>query len=237
MADGTGVLGAEAVGHGVDVGQQQQGVGVHGAGQQGGGQVLVHDRLDAAQRARGVRHHRDAAAARADHQRAGLEQHPDERQLHQLERLGGRNDPAPRGAITAYRPAALGRQVPRLRFLVDRADELDGIGEGGIVRVDPGLAHQASGRLAGHRAAQRPDQPVPDHPLGLRAERVQPVRAAQRGVTRALQGQQADLRPVAVGHDEVVGPAERRERVHRLMFCGVSLDSSRPGRCTMACRS
>ena len=41
MTDGTGVLGAEAVGHGVDVGQQQQAVGVHGAGQQGGEQRVV----------------------------------------------------------------------------------------------------------------------------------------------------------------------------------------------------
>ena len=71
--------------------------------------------------------------------------------------------------------------------------------------------------LAGRCAAQRLDQPVPDHPLGLRAEHVQRVRAGQRGIARTLQGQHADLRPVAVRHELVIGTGQRRERRHGLL--------------------
>jgi hypothetical protein len=51
---------------------------------------------------------------------------------------------------------------------------------------------------ARHGAAQCPDKPVTDHPLGLRAEHVERVRVGQRRVTRAFQGQHADLRAVAM---------------------------------------
>ena len=64
---------------GVDVGQHQQQVGVEAAGQQRGGEVLVDDALDPAQRAVGADRDRDAAAAGADHQRAGLDQQADAR--------------------------------------------------------------------------------------------------------------------------------------------------------------
>ena len=72
----------------------------------------------------------------------------------------------------------------------------------------------AAGRIAPRSA--RTSQYL-DHPLGLRAEHVQRVRAGQRRITGALQGQHADLRPVAMGHDQVLGTGQRRERRHGLL--------------------
>ena len=54
------------------------------------------------------------------------------------------------------------------------------------------------------------EQPVADHALGLGAEDVERVRPVELRVGGALQGEQADLRAVAVGDDELVLLGERR---------------------------
>ncbi len=61
----------------VDVGQDHQGVGVELPGQQGGREVLVDDRLGAAEQAVVRPDDRDPAAAGADHDGAGAQQRPD----------------------------------------------------------------------------------------------------------------------------------------------------------------
>ena len=58
--------------HGGHVGQQQQRVGVQPPRQQRGGEVLVDDRLDAAQPPVAVDRDRDAPTADADDQDAGV---------------------------------------------------------------------------------------------------------------------------------------------------------------------
>src|SRR3712207_8662099 len=53
---------------------------------------------------------------------------------------------------------------------------------------------------------------VPDHPLGLGVEDVEGVRG-RRGATFVLECEQADLRAVAVGHDEPVVSGHLRQRL------------------------
>ena len=65
------------------------------AGQQRGREVLVDDGLDAAQRAVGVAHDRDAAAAGADDDVPRVAQRRDGRRVEDLERLRRGDDPAP----------------------------------------------------------------------------------------------------------------------------------------------
>ena len=101
-------------------------------------------------------------------------------------------------------PALLGGQLVGLGLVVDRADELGRVLERGIVRVD--LDHRQERRerpLDRQQVAQLLLDHVADHPLGLGAEDVERVRLDGR-VRGALEGQQPDLRAVAVGDDELV---------------------------------
>ena len=80
-----------------DVGGDDEYVGLHRAREQRGAEVLVDDRLDAAQRAVGLAHDRDAAAAVGDHHEPGLDQ-----RLHRRARPGSRA--APGEATTRRQP-------------------------------------------------------------------------------------------------------------------------------------
>jgi len=66
------------------------------------------------------------------------------------------------------------------------------------------------------RGRQRLLEPVADEPLRLGDQGVEGIGAGQRVVVTALEGQQADLRAVAVGDDDVVGGGRRRQGRRRL---------------------
>ncbi len=146
----------------------------------------------------------------------------------EADRFGRGHHPAPGGPVAADHPAALSGQFMCLALIVDGTDELRGAGEGRVTGIDQRLADEAAGVPAWQRAAQCPDQPVADHPLGLRAERVERVGMGQRRVARAFQCQHANLRAVAVGDHHVVPAGQRRERCHgslnvRFLDVGVGL--------------
>jgi len=61
---------------------------------------------------------------------------------------------------------------------------------------------------------QRLQQPVADHALRHGPEGVERVGLAQLGVVGGLEGEDAHLRSVAVGDDDLVVLGERRERLH-----------------------
>ena len=98
---------------------------------------------------------------------------------------------------------------------VDGPDQFGRAGERRVGRADQGLADQAGDLAAGQRVLQRPDEPVADHSLGLRAEHIERVGMGQGRVAGALQRQQADLRAVAVGDDQFVLAGQRGERGNR----------------------
>ena len=87
--------GAPVDGGVVDVGGDDEDVGVEGAREQGGGEVLVDDGLDAVEPAVGVADDGDAAPAGGDDDVAGGEQRPHGLDVDDLERLGRGDDAAP----------------------------------------------------------------------------------------------------------------------------------------------
>ena len=68
--------------------------------------------------------------------------------------------------------------------------------EGGVVGVDDDLCQERGDLAIRELVAESLLEEVADHPLALRTEHV------ERG--RGLQGEQADLGPVAVGDDQLV---------------------------------
>ena len=199
---------------GVSVGGHDEVVGLDAGGQQSGGMVLVDDRLHADQLA--VRtavdgrslvvgvHDRDAAAAGADDDGALLQQPADLAQLEDAHGLGRRHHAAVVVAVRLEGPALLGRHGVRRGLVVDRADGLARILEGRVVDVDLDHRQQRRQRLVeGHQVAQLLLDEVADHALRLRAQDVERVGRHLR-VGRALERQQADLRSVAVGDDQLV---------------------------------
>ena len=112
--------------------------------------------------------------------------------------------PAPVLPVLLEHPAFLGRDGVRLLFVVDGPDELGGVGERRIRRVD--LHHGQHGGerlLEGQEIAQFLLDHVADHALGLGAEDVERV-CFHLLVGGRLEGQQPDLRPVAVRDDQLV---------------------------------
>ncbi len=200
----------------VHVGQQQQDVGVERAGQQRGGQILVHDGFSAVQPPGAVPGDRYPAAAGADHDHALAQQAADRGQVDQLDRLGRGHHPAPGAAVLAHLPAPLSRDLKRLGLRVDRADELGRRAEGRIVGAYYGPADQAGRRPVRDRVLDRLQQPVADHALSLGAEHIERIRAGQQRVLRALHGQQADLGAVAVREHQLVLAGQRHQGLHRL---------------------
>jgi hypothetical protein len=88
--------------------------------------------------------------------------------------------------------------------VVDRADRFGRLVEGGVVGLDLDPRQQRGHRaLAAERVADLLFEQVADQAIGLGAEHVQRVRR-HVGVGLGLQGQQADLRAVAVNDDQLV---------------------------------
>src|SRR5438045_2334311 len=129
-------VGAEATEDGVDLGQDHEPVDAELTGEEGGGAVLVDYGVEAGE-ADAATHGRDAAAAAGDDDRPGGDQRADRLELDHLQRLRGRDDPAPAAARVVHDlPAALALQLTRLRLVVERPDRLGRLLESGIVLGD-----------------------------------------------------------------------------------------------------
>jgi len=202
---------AEVGHHGGHVGEYQQLVGVDGDGEQGHGEVLVDDGLDALEQARAVIDDRGSAAAPADDHRLVLQQMCDRSLLDDPLWVRGGDDTTPPVAVGGDVPTVRLGQPQRALMVVDGSDELRGCGEGRVVRVDQCLGDDTQDRLRHSGVVQALGQPVADHPLCLGDERVQWVGAGQGQVVLALQGEHADLRAVAVADEQLVVRGERGE--------------------------
>ena len=109
-----GVVVDVGLGH---VGEDEERVGGHLLGEQGGGEVLVDDRVDAREGAALAAHHGDAAAARADDADAVADHVDDRLAGHDLDGLGAGHHaaPAPPGVL-AHGVALLEHHLLRLGF-------------------------------------------------------------------------------------------------------------------------
>src|SRR5205807_8591671 len=93
--NGALVRGAVSVVHGVDVGQDQQDVGLDVAAEDRGHPVLVDDRVDSFESQRGIVIYGGTAAPARDDDVAGGDQVPDHVALDHADRLGARREPSP----------------------------------------------------------------------------------------------------------------------------------------------
>ena len=187
---------------GIGIGQDQQGIGLDLPGQVGGGHVFVDHRFDAGQ-ALAIPGHRNAATTGTDDEVALGDQGFDGVAFDDALGQRGRHHAAEELAVGLDAPLLLGRQGAGFGFLIDGADKLGRIGEGRILGVDLHLGQQRGDVAARHQVFQLLDQHVADHALGLGAQHIQGI-GGDLGVGAVLQGQQADLRAVAVHQHHVV---------------------------------
>lgn len=125
-------------------------------------------------------------------------------------RWGG-GDAAPAGGVRGDVPAEFACERLGRRRGVHLADEIRGPVEGGIVGPHEGVGGEGGDTTARERVVKRTGQQRADHALGLGTQQVQGVGSAEGGVGRALHGEQADLRAVAVGDDQLVFLREGRQ--------------------------
>ncbi|MCY1430784.1 hypothetical protein D9M71_467390 [compost metagenome] len=221
---------------GIDVGGNDQDVRIQFLGQQCGAEVLVDHRLDAAEFLAGlVIHGRDAASARADDHGAFLQQpfHRTDLEDPLRSRTG---DNAPElVAIWRDMPAFFLGQGFGFLFRVDRADGLGRVLEGRVLRVHFDLGEDGGERdLEGQQVAHFLLDHVADHAFGFGAEHVQRI-GGDLVIGGALQGQQANLRAVAVGDHQFVaglhlGDLLRRDlHIHALIVSGHGLATAQQG--------
>lgn len=181
------------------------------------GEVLVDDRLDAAQAAVLLADDRDAAAAGGDDDVARLDEGADGAEVEDLAGFR-RGDDSPPALVAAVLP--LLTVVDHLLGLVGRqvaTDRLGGRLEVGVVGCDPGAGDEGRNRTGdtatGERGLERVEDGEADRPLRLRAAPVERHRRDDVGGDLVLDEQVAHLGSVAVGeHDLVAGPDEARRR-------------------------
>ena len=163
----------------------------------------------------GCVHRGDPAAPRTDHDDVLVQEPSDRPDLEDALGFGRGHHPAPFVAVLLEDPSLLGGQTVGLGLVVDGTHELGRVAERRIGRVD--LDHRQDRRerhLQRQQVAELLLQDVADHPLGLRAQDIERVRLDLL-VRRALQGEQPDLRAVAVGQHELVIPGHCRQRRRR----------------------
>ena len=192
-----------------DVGGDDQGVGVELAGEDRGGEVLVDDGLDAAQRGAvlAVVGDRDAAAAGADDDEAGPGQRVDRGGVDDGLRLG-RGDHAAPALLAAVLPDLAERDEPlRLLARQEPADRLGGSrkpGSSASTRVRVTRPAVRCGRPRAVSAASSSSVSVKrDGGLGLGDAPVQRHRRHDVRGELVLDQQVAHLRSVAVGQDDL----------------------------------
>lgn len=173
--------------------------------------VLVDYRVDPVQ-APAAPHDGDAAAAARDRDRPVGEQRADRAELDHLEGRGRGNDAAPASArFLPDGPAALALELPRPRLVVEGADRLRGLAEGGVVLGDANVGEEAGDRPAGDGLQLGRDQRA-DLRLSLGDGEVE--RNGRYLVSCQLLPDEhlADLGPVAMGDDDLVLVEQGRER-------------------------
>ncbi|MCY1438401.1 hypothetical protein D9M71_545970 [compost metagenome] len=187
----------------VDVGGDHQQVACQLFGQQGRAEVLVDHRFHALQLAVPIQG-RDATTTGADHHRALFQQPLDRADLDDPSRARAGHHATELVAIGGDAPAFVPGQALGFFLGVDRADRLGRLLEGRVGAVHLDLGEDGSeGQLGRQQVAQLLFDHVADHAFGLGAEDVQ--RVGVGGIIgRALQGQQADLRAVAMGNHQFV---------------------------------
>jgi hypothetical protein len=162
-----------------------------------------------------ARHDRDPAAAARDDEHARRREHGDLADLDDLDRPRARHHPPPAApGVRGDRPAELGREPLRGHLVVERADRLRRrlLDERRVVRVDPHAGQDRRGRQRRVDRSQRLLEQVADLALRHRVEHVERERRGVGLAARLLQGERADLRPVAVGEHDLVRPRDPRDR-------------------------
>ena len=187
---------------GIGIGQDQQGIGLDLLGQVGGRHVLVDDGFDTGQ-ALAIPGHRNATTTGTDDEVTLGDQGFDGVAFDDALGQRGRHHAAEELAVCLDHPVLLGSQGAGFRFFVDGADELGRIGKRRILGIDLHLGQQRGDVAARHQVLQLLDQHVADHALGLGTQHIQGI-GRDLGVGAVLQGQQADLRAVAVHQHHVV---------------------------------
>ena len=199
----------------VDVGGHQEQVGLDLAGQQLTGQVLVDHGLDTSERALLVGHEgsRDPTPTGADHEDPVVEQPADRPDLEDPLRRRRRDHAAEMIPVTLEEPALLGGERLRLGVVVHRPDELRGVGERRIAGVDLDHGEDRGERHLGReQVAELLLDQVADHPFGLRPQQIQRI-GLDVLVRRRLQGEETDLRAVAMGQHQLVVLRHRGQRL------------------------
>jgi hypothetical protein len=179
--------------------------------QLGSGQILVDHGCHPAELT-GVRSdHRYPAASTADHEHAGVAEGAHGLDLHQPQRPGRGHHTPPAGPVGRDGPAQARGQRLRLALVVAGSNELGGVAERRVGRIDDRLAHDANRPLGDARVSELLDQPVPDHALGLGDQHVERIRPAEAGIRLTFQREHPHLRPVAVAEHELVIGGQRGE--------------------------
>ena len=174
---------------------------------------------------------RNAAAAAGDRDRPGFDEPTDRFQLHDLERLGRRDDAAMAAVcIRDHRPAALALEQLGLLGRIERADRFRRAVEGGIVGRNGHVRQEARDLAVVERRAQLRGDECADLRLGLRNR--QPQRQRWSLGCGALLPQQlvADLRAVPVRDHETLALREqgtqrgdRAAQIRQLLGRGAAL--------------
>ncbi len=216
----------------VDVGQQEQPVRADGSGQHHRGEVLVDDRLEPHQATVRDRLDRHTATARRDDQGARLDG-AGSPWIPPGEGSRRSDHPPPAIAVAGDRPAPIGGQTARPGLVVSRPDELRRVGERRIVAVDHRLGQDDRDAPAiaerPQRRQERLGEEIADLTLGLGAQHVQRRRRHGLGGDLRLEREEADLRPVAVGHHEPAVPCGDRGQRLGGTDQVVTLDGHRAG--------
>ena len=115
----------------------------------------------------------------------------------------GRHHAAEELAISLDHPVFLFCQSAGFGFFIDGADKFGRIGKRRILGINLHLSQQRGNVAARHQIFQLLDQHVADHALRLGTQHIQRI-GRDLGVGTVLQGQQADLRAVAMHQHHVV---------------------------------
>ena len=141
------------------------------------------------------------------------------RAFEDLDRCRRGHDPPPMRAIQRDGPSTLARELSRRRLIVDRADRLGWMFECGVVPINADRSQQGSDDAPTEPVLQLLLDHVADHALRLGAQHVE-REGTGTGVCR-LQGEQAHLRPVAMGDDELVTLGDQNsQRLRRAAHIG-----------------